>query len=231
MFWFGRIITVPFPKAWSCTTSIATSSTIASRICKWSPDLSTNEFIVVVFYAMASGGSLAMTAECFKPVDDYYPKPDESITPFCRPCAIRRAVRIQTTPTAKAPLSDRHFPRRPRHDLSGFALLPRQSCRSPRAIRDGLSCGRRTDPPGKTVFSPIAHSHSICLLGLPLDWAFWERHDLEFLQMCDEVVVLIVDGWQASVGVRAEIVIARKLGKPVSFLSPLAEENPGRNRG
>jgi hypothetical protein len=84
---------------------------------------------------------------------------------------------------------------------------------------------------GKTVFSPVAHSHAICQLGLPKDWEFWERHDLAFLTMCDEVVVLTIDGWQESVGVRAEISVARKLGKPVSYLNPAAEENPGKNRG
>ena len=71
---------------------------------------------------------------------------------------------------------------------------------------------------GKTVFSPIAHSHAICQLGLPLDWAFWERHDMEFLQRCDEIVVLKLDGWKESVGVQAEIGAARRLEKPVTFL-------------
>ena len=71
---------------------------------------------------------------------------------------------------------------------------------------------------GKTVFSPVAYSHAICQLGLPLDWAFWERHDLAFLKMCEEVVVLTIDGWQASVGVRAEIEAARSMEKPISFL-------------
>jgi hypothetical protein len=72
---------------------------------------------------------------------------------------------------------------------------------------------------GKTVFSPIAHSHSICQQGLPIDWAYWEGHDLEFLKVCDEVVVLKLDGWQKSVGVQAEIAIARTLEKPITFLA------------
>ena len=84
---------------------------------------------------------------------------------------------------------------------------------------------------GKTVFSPIAHSHAICRYGLPLDWRFWERHDRRYLEACDEVVVLMLDGWPESVGVQAEIDIARSLGKPVSYLDPVAEENPGQNRG
>ena len=71
---------------------------------------------------------------------------------------------------------------------------------------------------GRTVFCPVAHSHGICRYGLPLDWRFWERHDRRYLEVCDEVVVLMLDGWQESAGVQAEIAIARELGKPVTFL-------------
>ena len=65
---------------------------------------------------------------------------------------------------------------------------------------------------------------------MPLDWAFWQRHDRRYLEACDEVVVLMLDGWRESVGVQAEIAIARELGKPVTFLrvNGQAEENPGQ---
>jgi len=72
---------------------------------------------------------------------------------------------------------------------------------------------------GKTVFCPIAHGHAICRYGLPPNWAFWQRHDRRYLEVCSEVVVRMLDGWQQSEGVRAEIDIARALGKPVTFLS------------
>jgi hypothetical protein len=72
---------------------------------------------------------------------------------------------------------------------------------------------------GKTVFAPVVYTHPIARLGLPLDWAFWQPHDLEFLTRCRELVVLKLDGWQQSVGVQAEIAAARALGKPVSFLA------------
>jgi len=73
---------------------------------------------------------------------------------------------------------------------------------------------------GHAVFSPIAHSHPLVAHGLPTDWSFWERQDREHLQRCDEVVVLMLDGWEASVGVREEIRIAREIGKPVRFVDP-----------
>ena len=82
---------------------------------------------------------------------------------------------------------------------------------------------------GQVVFCPVAHSHPICAWGVPYTWLFWQQHDQRHLESCDEVVVLMLDGWRESVGIQAEIAIARQLGKPVTFLP--AEENPGQSRG
>jgi Domain of unknown function (DUF1937) len=83
---------------------------------------------------------------------------------------------------------------------------------------------------GKVVFSPVSHGHAICGYDVPSDWTFWQRLDRHFLDMCDEVVVVMLDGWLESVGVQAEIAIARELDKPITFLrvNGQAEENPGR---
>lgn len=71
---------------------------------------------------------------------------------------------------------------------------------------------------GEVVFSPIVHSHPLVGFTLPTAWAFWERIDRVYLERCDEVVVLMLDGWNESVGVREEIGIARRAGKRVRFL-------------
>jgi len=84
---------------------------------------------------------------------------------------------------------------------------------------------------GKIVFAPIAHSHGITQCGLPSDWTYWQACDRKHLENCDEVVVLMLEGWEESVGVHAEIRIARELGKPVSYLEPVTVENPGVGRG
>ena len=73
---------------------------------------------------------------------------------------------------------------------------------------------------GKPAFSPTAYSHPLCRYGLPLSWEFWRKHDLRFLEMCSEVVVLKLPGWEKSVGVNAEIAAARALDKPITFLEP-----------
>jgi len=72
---------------------------------------------------------------------------------------------------------------------------------------------------GDIVFSPIAHSHHIHLLAdLPGDWQFWEKYDRAFIEWCDVVTVLMLDGWQESRGVQAEIAIAGKAGKRIVYL-------------
>ena len=72
---------------------------------------------------------------------------------------------------------------------------------------------------GAVVFSPIVHSHPLVEFGLPTAWSAWERIDRVYLERCDEVVVLMLDGWEESAGVRAEVGIARGLGKAVRFLA------------
>ena len=79
---------------------------------------------------------------------------------------------------------------------------------------------------GHFVFSPVAHGHCIALHGLPADWRFWEPLDRHQLERCDEVVVLMLDGWRDSTGVAAEIRIAGELGKPVRYLAPEATGSP-----
>jgi hypothetical protein len=80
---------------------------------------------------------------------------------------------------------------------------------------------------GQPVFSPIAHSHPLVEYGLPPDWSFWQRFDREMLARCEEVVVLMLDRWEESIGVQEEVRIARELGKPVRYVAPeLAHVSP-----
>lgn len=72
---------------------------------------------------------------------------------------------------------------------------------------------------GVYVFSPIAHTHSIALArNLPHDWEFWREYDRQMLAACSELWVVEMTGWRESVGVAAEIGIARELGLPVKFV-------------
>ncbi len=76
---------------------------------------------------------------------------------------------------------------------------------------------------GFLVFSPISHTHPIALAGdLPKGWEFWKEYDLTFIEWCDELLVLMQDGWRDSAGVTAERKLAIKMGKPVNYRSPAA---------
>ncbi len=73
---------------------------------------------------------------------------------------------------------------------------------------------------GIDVFSPVAHSHPIARFGVPTTWEFWQRVDHEYLQSCEGLVVLRLAGWEESVGVRAELELARRWGMPVIEIDP-----------
>lgn len=74
---------------------------------------------------------------------------------------------------------------------------------------------------GFHVFCPIAHTHPIAVHGgLATDFAGWSRYDSEMLGKCIRLVVLRLPGWEGSVGVSAEIALAREWGMPVEFVDP-----------
>lgn len=73
---------------------------------------------------------------------------------------------------------------------------------------------------GHVVFSPVSHSHTIARHLKPellMDHDFWMNQDLPFLEDSDEMVVLMLDGWDKSRGVNQEIETAEQLGIPVRY--------------
>lgn len=79
---------------------------------------------------------------------------------------------------------------------------------------------------GHRVFSPVVHGHPLTEFGLPGDWSFWERQARWHLERCDEVVVLMLEGWDASEGLQAEIQIAGELEKVVWYRYPVRPSSP-----
>ena len=78
---------------------------------------------------------------------------------------------------------------------------------------------------GHLVFSPIVHSDPIANLVAfsPINHAEgelsgWMAYDFGFIDKCDAVWVLTIDGWDQSWGVRAEIEYAERTGKPVEYV-------------
>ncbi len=71
---------------------------------------------------------------------------------------------------------------------------------------------------GEVVFSPIVHWHTAAkVYDLPRGFAFWCDYSLSMLAKADELVVLMLDGWEKSVGVDAEINFALDHDIPVRY--------------
>lgn len=71
---------------------------------------------------------------------------------------------------------------------------------------------------GLVVFSPIVHCHPMSnIYGLPKHFTFWESLDKGYIDGCDEVWVLTMDGWDVSEGITKEIQYAMDTGKPVKY--------------
>ena len=95
------------------------------------------------------------------------------------------------------------------------------------AGRFRAACRRaaRMTEEGLLVFSPIAHSHPICVLGgCAADFAAWERFDRAMLDCCQRMAVLTLPGWEQSRGVTAEVGIAGAMGLDIEYLDPTPEE-------
>jgi hypothetical protein len=78
---------------------------------------------------------------------------------------------------------------------------------------------------GHVVFSPIVHGHPLVRFDLPIEWDYWERFDCEHLRRCDEMVVLMLEGWRESRGVQAEIDLAIEMDLPIRYLPPSTISN------
>jgi len=75
---------------------------------------------------------------------------------------------------------------------------------------------------GNLVFSPLSHSHPIskhCTVD-PCDHDFWLRQDLWVLDICDEMHVLCLPGWDESRGIQTEIEHAESKEIKVVYCEP-----------
>lgn len=71
---------------------------------------------------------------------------------------------------------------------------------------------------GVFVFAPISYNEPWEKYNLPGDWKFWCEFDKTFVSRCDGgIIVLMLDGWDKSVGVTAEIEFAKSIGLPVYY--------------
>lgn len=69
---------------------------------------------------------------------------------------------------------------------------------------------------GEAVYSPIVHCHELAkTAGLPTDAAFWRNYNFTMLASANALYMLLLPGWELSVGCKEECVEAERLGLPV----------------
>lgn len=75
---------------------------------------------------------------------------------------------------------------------------------------------------GIRVFCPIAHTHNIAIAASldPRDEILWSWMDKPFVEVCDGLIVLTLEGWESSKGVIAEIEAFAKADKPIINMEP-----------
>ena len=74
---------------------------------------------------------------------------------------------------------------------------------------------------GLTAVSPIVHCHTLAAIHkLPTDFKFWQTYCLNLLAVCDKMHVLMLKGWEESIGVQAEIERAMEMEIDIMCADP-----------
>jgi hypothetical protein len=79
---------------------------------------------------------------------------------------------------------------------------------------------------GITLLGPITTSHNLKLAQpeLGTTWDFWKTIDENFMRVSDVLLVVMMEGWAQSIGVKAEIELAKKFHKEIIYMNPVTLE-------
>lgn len=95
---------------------------------------------------------------------------------------------------------------------------PNSEVRADRFRLANIAAGRLMSL-GHIVFSPISHTHPIAeACGLPLGWDYWQTFDRAYLSASRQMVILCIDGWNYSAGIKGEVAICAEMDIPVAFM-------------
>ena len=73
---------------------------------------------------------------------------------------------------------------------------------------------------GFMVVTPLSAHYLLKYQDLPGDWVYWRDYGTALLRACDNFILLPLPGWENSIGVNAEISIARDLDMPCFQCDP-----------
>ena len=108
--------------------------------------------------------------------------------------------------------------------VDGFVYVASPYTKYPGGIEDAFQgacrCAAWLIAQGLSVFSPIAHTHSVAILGGldPLNHEIWLPADTPLMRAATGLVVAMMPGWRDSFGVRFEIDEFDSAGKPIFYM-------------
>jgi hypothetical protein len=83
---------------------------------------------------------------------------------------------------------------------------------------------------GLVVYSPITSMHYLARR-VKVNEIDWLQHDLTILARCDKLIVLQLEGWEGSGGIRCEIEAAEEHNIPIEYMEFDIGENNQHSRG
>jgi nucleoside 2-deoxyribosyltransferase len=71
---------------------------------------------------------------------------------------------------------------------------------------------------GLITVSPLSKHFIKDHATIPLTWEFWKTYSEKLMEKCDALYVIMLDGWDVSEGVLAEIELAKKMSLEIKYL-------------
>ena len=71
---------------------------------------------------------------------------------------------------------------------------------------------------GLITVSPLSKHLMKYHTNIPLTWEFWKTYSEKLMEKCDALYVIMLDGWDTSEGVQAEIQLAKKMLLEIKYL-------------
>lgn len=73
----------------------------------------------------------------------------------------------------------------------------------------------------EVIVSPVLTGHPFVVRGfMEGDWKTWESYCLRLLTECSKIIILTLDGWEQSEGLKAEIKLAEAMRIDIGYMSP-----------
>lgn len=109
--------------------------------------------------------------------------------------------------------------------LSGFIYLGSPYAKYHAGLNEAArvvtECAGKLMARGMRIYCPIAHGHAVTQYQvLPRTWEYWKDQDQPLIDAAAALIVLEMDGWWESVGLKYEFESFLTAGKPIVYLKP-----------